>query len=69
MIIGIPKEIKQQEFRVALPPSAAYQLSKRGHQVLVEAGAGAGEVSQTAITNKPGRWSSRTTWRFSQRPT
>ena len=42
MIIGIPKEIKQQEFRVALPPSAAYQLSKRGHQVLVQANAGAG---------------------------
>jgi alanine dehydrogenase len=42
MIIGIPKEIKQQEFRVALPPSAAYQLIKRGHQVLVETNAGAG---------------------------
>src|SRR5689334_1504076 len=42
MIIGVPKEIKQQEFRVALLPSAAYQLLKRGHQVLVERGAGAG---------------------------
>lgn len=44
MIIAVPKEIKEQEFRVALPPSAAYQLIKRGHQVLVgrEAGAGAG---------------------------
>jgi alanine dehydrogenase len=42
MIIGVPKEIKDQEFRVALLPSAAYQLIKRGHQVVVERGAGAG---------------------------
>lgn len=42
MIIGVPKEIKPQEFRVALLPSAAYQLVKRGHQVLVEHNAGAG---------------------------
>ena len=42
MIIGVPKEIKDQEFRVALPPSAAYQLIQRGHQVVVEPNAGAG---------------------------
>ena len=42
MIIGVPKEIKEQEYRVALLPSAAYQLIKRGHQVLVEENAGAG---------------------------
>jgi alanine dehydrogenase len=42
MIVGVPKEIKEQEYRVALLPSAAYQLIKRGHQVLVERGAGAG---------------------------
>ena len=42
MIIAVPKEIKDQEYRVALLPSAAYQLIKRGHQVLVERGAGAG---------------------------
>ena len=30
MIVGIPKEIKDQEYRVALLPSAAYQLIKRG---------------------------------------
>src|SRR5450432_885216 len=42
MIIGIPKEIKQQENRVSLLPSAAYQLSKRGHTVLVEKSAGVG---------------------------
>ena len=42
MIIGVPKEIKQQEYRVALLPGGAYQLVKRGHQVLVERGAGIG---------------------------
>src|SRR5689334_13419501 len=42
MIIGVPKEIKEDEYRVALLPSAAYQLIRRGHQVLVGAGAGAG---------------------------
>ena len=42
MIVAVPKEIKEQEYRAALPPSAAYQLIKRGHRVLVETGAGAG---------------------------
>jgi alanine dehydrogenase len=42
MIIGVPKEIKEQEYRVALLPSGAYQLTKRGHQVIVERGAGVG---------------------------
>src|SRR6266480_4936909 len=42
MIISVPKEIKEQEFRVALAPSAAYQLIKRGHRVLVERDAGVG---------------------------
>ena len=42
MIIGIPREIKQQENRVGLLPSAAYQLVKRGHRVLVGEGAGVG---------------------------
>jgi len=42
MIIGVPKEIKLQEHRVALLPSAVYQLIKRGHQVVVERSAGVG---------------------------
>ena len=42
MNIGVPKEIKEQEYRVALLPSGAYQLIKHGHQVVVERGAGAG---------------------------
>lgn len=42
MIIGVPRERKDQEHRVALLPSAAYQLSRRGHSVRVERGAGLG---------------------------
>jgi alanine dehydrogenase len=42
MRIAVPKEIKSQEHRVALLPSAAYQLIQRGHDVVVESGAGAG---------------------------
>ncbi|HET7513026.1 MAG TPA: alanine dehydrogenase [Chthoniobacterales bacterium] len=42
MIIGIPKEIKPQENRVSLVPSAAGQLTKRGHTVLVQKDAGVG---------------------------
>ena len=42
MVIGVPREIKPQEFRVGLLPSAAYQLIKRGHRVVVESDAGIG---------------------------
>src|SRR6201982_2447794 len=42
MIIGVPKEIKEQEQRVSLLPSAANQLTRRGHSVLVERNAGVG---------------------------
>lgn len=42
MIIGVPKEIKDNEYRVALTPGGAQQLVQHGHTVLVETGAGAG---------------------------
>src|SRR5947207_9392097 len=42
MVIGVPKEIKEQEQRVALLPSAANQLTRRGHSVLVQKSAGVG---------------------------
>lgn len=54
MIIGVPKEIKEQEYRVALLPSAAYQLVQRGHQVLVERGAGGGAGYPDAEYEKAG---------------
>lgn len=42
MRIGIPKEIKPQEFRVAATPAVVEQLTGGGHEVFVETGAGAG---------------------------
>lgn len=42
MIIGCPKEIKPQEFRVGVTPVAAREAVAHGHKVLIEAGAGIG---------------------------
>ena len=42
MIIGVPKETKAQEHRVGVLPSGTFQLTRRGHQVLVERGSGVG---------------------------
>lgn len=42
MKIGVPKEIKDQEFRVGLTPSAVAELGQSSHQVKVESGAGLG---------------------------
>ena len=42
MKIGVPKEIKIHEYRVGLVPAGVRELTDGGHQVLVEAGAGAG---------------------------
>ncbi|MDP4999350.1 MAG: alanine dehydrogenase [Saprospiraceae bacterium] len=42
MIIGVPKEIKTNENRVALTPAGAIELSKRGHKIYVQSTAGVG---------------------------
>ena len=42
MRIGVPKEVKNHEYRVALTPAGAHELSGRGHDVRVERGAGVG---------------------------
>jgi alanine dehydrogenase len=41
MLIGVPKEIKDQEYRVGLTPAGAFALRQRGHDIVVERGAGA----------------------------
>ena len=41
MRIGVPREIKPQEYRVGMTPSAVAELAHAGHEVLVESGAGA----------------------------
>lgn len=42
MIIGVPREVKSDEYRVAMLPVGVEELTQRGHTVLVEAGAGLG---------------------------
>jgi alanine dehydrogenase len=44
MRIGVAKEIKPDEYRVALTPAGALELINRGHEVAVETGAGAGSA-------------------------
>jgi alanine dehydrogenase len=44
MRIGVAKEIKQQEYRVALTPAGARELVQRGHEVIVETEAGVGSA-------------------------
>jgi alanine dehydrogenase len=56
MKIGIPKEIKTNENRIALVPAGAEALVAAGHMVIVEAGAGLGAGSAT-----------RNTWRQARR--
>ena len=42
MIIGVPKEIKTHENRIALQPGGALQMKRNGHEVLIQKGAGIG---------------------------
>ena len=42
MRVGVPKEIKDNENRVALTPDGVVELAHDGHQVVVQAGAGEG---------------------------
>ena len=48
MIIGVPKEIREDEYRIAITPSGIEALRKDGHEVLVEEDAGVG----SSITNE-----------------
>jgi len=42
MKVGVPKEVKNHEYRVAVTPAGAHELVRHGHQVYIEAEAGAG---------------------------
>jgi alanine dehydrogenase len=42
MLVGVPKEIKDNEYRVGIVPSTVRELVEKGHQVVVETGAGVG---------------------------
>ncbi len=42
MLIGVPSEVKNTEFRVAATPGGVVELTRRGHEVVVQSGAGSG---------------------------
>jgi len=44
MRVGVPKEIKEDEYRVAITPAGVREMVELGHEVLIEAGAGAGSA-------------------------
>ena len=44
MRVGVPTEIKPDEYRIAITPAGVRELSSRGHEVLVQAGAGEGSA-------------------------
>jgi alanine dehydrogenase len=54
MLIGVPREIKNHEYRVGLVPSSAAELVRHGHEVLVETGAGLGSGITDAEYEKAG---------------
>ena len=51
MRIGLPKEIKDHENRVGLTPSTVKALTRHGHQVLVQSGAGDGSFLSDGNTD------------------
>ncbi len=54
MQVGVPKEIKSQEYRVGLTPGAVREYVAAGHEVIVETGAGAGIGADDAVYAKAG---------------
>ncbi len=54
MIIGVPKEVMDQEYRVGLTPGVCGLLVKRGHTVLLQSGAGAGAGHEDASFKRQG---------------
>jgi alanine dehydrogenase len=54
MNVGVAKEIKSDEYRVALTPAGALELTRRGHSVVVEGGAGEGSAFSDAEYERVG---------------
>jgi alanine dehydrogenase len=54
MRVGVAREIKSQEYRVALTPAGARELTQQGHEVLVETGAGAGSAFPDEVYERAG---------------
>ena len=54
MIVGVPSEVKTDEYRVGMRPVGAEMLVRDGHQVLVQSGAGMGSGFDDELYRKAG---------------
>jgi alanine dehydrogenase len=54
VIVGVPKEVKSHEYRVGLTPTSVRELVAHGHQVVIEANAGAGIGAGDSAYEKAG---------------
>ena len=54
MIVGVPREIKQDEYRVAMLPAGVEELTARGHRVLIQTGAGSGSGIEDEMYQRNG---------------
>ena len=73
-MVGVPTEIKPDEYRVAITPAGVREMAEHGHEVLIEAGAGEGSAitdaefeSQGARDRRPTRRRSSPRRRWSSR--
>ncbi len=55
MRVGVPTEIKPDEYRVAMTPAGVRDLTDEGHEVYVQAGAGEGSAIDDARLRRAGR--------------
>ncbi len=59
MIVGLPKEIKDNEYRVGLTPAGVRALTDAGHQVIVEKSAGEGSGFEDGLYQSAGATNDR----------
>jgi hypothetical protein len=61
--VGIPSEVKNHEYRVAITPAGVHELVRHGHDVFVQAVRAAARPSLTPTSRLPGHasWTRRTT--------
>ena len=68
MLIGVPKEIKDNEYRVRIVPATVRELTDKGHQVLIEPALDQARACPTMITKLPAPNSSPTLMRSMAAP-
>ncbi|HTG86078.1 MAG TPA: hypothetical protein VL907_03555, partial [Pyrinomonadaceae bacterium] len=54
MIVGLPKEIKDNEYRVGLTPAGVRALKDAGHEIIVERDAGSGSGFENSLYERAG---------------